>query len=190
MRAISTLVLALICLAAGIGAGYELALVNEHQRLERNKLLIRLSHEKVWSERDNATATRVAREIYVPGFVDHTPEGDSTGLNDFIKGIEENRGNFPDWTERVDAIVAEGDLVAARFTSSGTQARDLRAIPRSQPTIPNKGRVLHMPAIEIFRVSQGRLAEQWDITDGWNANAQLGLYDPDHWRESVCGNKP
>jgi hypothetical protein len=39
----------------------------------------------------------------------------------------------------------------------------------------------------IFRVTDGKLAEQWAINDGWDASIQLGLFDPDHWKESVCG---
>jgi hypothetical protein len=42
-----------------------------------------------------------------------------------------------------------------------------------------------MPEIEIFRVANGKIG--WDVLDNWDANAQLGLFDPDHWPESVCG---
>jgi hypothetical protein len=44
-----------------------------------------------------------------------------------------------------------------------------------------------LPEIEIFRVANGKLAEQWEVLDSWDANAQLGLFDPDRWPESVCG---
>jgi hypothetical protein len=53
--------------------------------------------------------------------------------------------------------------------------------------IPNKHRSLRLEEIVIFRVVDGKLAEQWLINDGWNAYMQLGLFDPDHWKESVCG---
>jgi predicted ester cyclase len=187
MKAISPLVLAVICLVAGIVGGYELALAHKHQRLEHNKLLVRMSHQRVWSQRDNAEAARVAREIYAPDFVVHDWTGDSAGLDQYVEGLKENRADFPDWTERVESLVAEGDWVAARFTSTGTQARELSAKPHLQPRVPNKGRSLRMPEIEIFRISNGRLAEQWDMNDGWNTNRQLGLFDPDNWPQSVCG---
>ena len=120
MRATSILVLAIVCVTAGMVAGYELALGKENQHLERNKLLVRLSHEGVWSQRDNAAAVRVASEIYAPDFVLHDSTGDSTGLEQFVQGLKENRADFPDWTEKVESLVAEGDWVAARFTSTGT----------------------------------------------------------------------
>ncbi len=188
MKRIPTLVLGLACGIAGLAAGYELALAAEHHRLERNKYLVRLSHDKVWSERDNTAAATAAREIYSSDFVVHDWSGGSTGLDAFIEGLSENRADFPDWTENVEALVAEGDWVAARFISTGTQARDLAARPHLQPRIANKGRAVRMPELEIFRISNGRLAEQWDMNDGWDANRQLGLFDPDDWPDSVCAS--
>jgi predicted ester cyclase len=35
-------------------------------------------------------------------------------------GIAANRADYPDWTEKVESMVAEGDLVAVRILSSGT----------------------------------------------------------------------
>jgi predicted ester cyclase len=183
---IAGLILALLCTGVGVGVGYGLAVVTEHRRLERNKILVRMSHE-LWSMRDVAAMTEAARQILAPDVVVHDWTGDATGLEGFISGIKENRANFPDWTEKVDVLVAEGDLVAARFTSTGTQARDLPAVPHLQPAVPNKGRVTHMPEMEVFRIANGKLAEQWDLNDGWDANRQLGLFDPDDWPNSVCG---
>ena len=42
-------------------------------------------------------------------------------------------------------------------------------------------------AFVILRVADGKLAEEWAVNDGWDASIQLGLFDPDHWKESVCG---
>ena len=43
-----------------------------------------------------------------------------------------------------------------------------------------------MPEMEMFKVVDGKLVEQWDFADIWGAEIQLGLYDPDHWTESIC----
>ena len=171
-RPISGPIIAMIYIGIGVGVGYGLALLATHHRLERNKSLVLMSHE-IWSMRDDAAMTNTARRIFAADFVGHDWTGDTTGLDTYIAGIKENRANFPDWTEKVDVLVAEGDLVAARFTSTGTQARDLPAVPHLQPRIPNQGRFFHIPEIEVFRIANGKLAEQWDMSDGWSANAQL-----------------
>jgi predicted SnoaL-like aldol condensation-catalyzing enzyme len=181
-------VLLLVCVGAGMAAGYKLAVVKEQGRLERNKTLVRLSHEKVWSEHDPAAALKVAREIYTPNFMVHDWTGDSPpSLEEFFRGVADNRADFPDWTEKVEAIIAEGDYVATRFISTGTQGRDLAAITHHVPATPNKHRSERIVEMEVFRVANGKLAEQWDLPDIWNGNMQLGMYDPDHWIESICG---
>ncbi len=188
MKRIVLLSCVLLALIAAFAAGFRTALSREHSRSERNKALARMAHEKVYSERNSEAAIKVAREIFANNYVSHDWTGDSTGgVAEFEKGITANRGDYPDWTEKVESMVAEGDLVAVRFLSSGTQARDLTAVPHIMPVIPNKHRFVRFPEMEIFRVFNGKLAEQWDISDGWDAFAQAGLFDPDHWPESVCG---
>ena len=191
MRTVRLVVIMSACITVGIGVGYKLALINQHNRLERNKTLARLTHERVWSERDNQAAAKAAREIYTRDFVVHNSVGDSTGgLDAFIKDLADNRTYFPDWSEKVQSVVAEGDMVALRFLSTGTQSQDIPAVPHFSPLTPNRHRLVRMTEVEIFRVVDGKLAEQWDVFDNWDVNAQLVLFDPDHWPESVCGTGP
>jgi predicted ester cyclase len=186
MKVIATVILAVLCIAVGGMAGFRLALVRERHRLEYNKSLVRQSHEIVWSNRDNATALATAQRIYADDYIVHNPAGGSRGFRQFFEGIRDNRADFPDWSESVESIVAEGDFVAVRFNSGGTQARDLRAQPGVQPLVPNKGRAVHLHEMELFRVENHKLAEQWDLWDGWEFYRQLGLYDPDRWPETAC----
>jgi predicted ester cyclase len=187
LRTIRLIVIMSACVALGLAGGYKLALIRQNSRLNHNKTLARLSHERVWSERDNSAAAKEAREIFSEDFVAHTTAGDSTGgLEGYIKELADNRANFPDWSEKVQSIIAEGDLVAVRFLSTGTQGQDIAAVPHFMPSTPNRHRPVRTTEIEIFRVANGKLAEQWDLYDSWDLNYQLGLFDPDHWRESVC----
>jgi hypothetical protein len=41
----------------------------------------------------------------------------------------------------------------------------------------------------IFHIVDGKVAETWRLNDGWDLFLQLGLFDPDHFRESVCGTE-
>jgi hypothetical protein len=43
-----------------------------------------------------------------------------------------------------------------------------------------------MSEMEMFRVADGRFTGQWLLNDICAAPSQLGLFDPDHWRESIC----
>jgi predicted ester cyclase len=169
--------------AVGLAAGYKLALFREHQRLEHNKELVRIMEDKVFSEKNVDTAMKAAREIYTSDFTVHDGWGDHKGLDALAEGLRYTQADFLDWKENAVSIVAEGDYVAARLISGGTQARDFEAVPHISPVIPNKHRPLRLQEMVIFRVVDGKLAEQWAINDGWDAYMQLGLFDPDHWKE-------
>jgi predicted ester cyclase len=185
--ALRSLVLLLCGVGVGLAVGYKLALFREHQRLERNKELVRVMEDRVFSEKNVDAAMKVAREIYTSDFLVHDWLGDHKGMDALAEGLRYTQADFLDWKESVVSIVAEGDYVAARIISGGTQARDFEAVPHISPAIPNKHRPLRLQEMMVFRVADGKLAEQWVVNDGWDASIQLGLFDPDHWKESVCG---
>ena len=76
-------------------------------------------------------------------------------------------------------MVAEGDKVAVRSLSTGTQKGDIPAIPGYQPLLPATCKFIRFPEMAILRIVNGKVAEQWDFADNWGANIQAGLIDPD-----------
>jgi predicted ester cyclase len=171
----------------GAAAGYKLALAREHQRLERNKELIRLAYQ--WFSEENKEARdRTVRQIYADKFTVHDWLGDNTtGPDGMADNATLTHTDYSGWSEHPEIMVAEGDYVAVRSWAGGKQARDLDAVPHLSPAIPNKGRALSMQESILFRIADGKVAEQWVLNDGWDVSLQLGLFDPEHWRESVCG---
>jgi len=78
------------------------------------------------------------------------------------------RGAFSDRYERIDFVVAEGDLVMSHITITGTHDGELFGLP---PT----GRRINMEAIGILRFADGRAVERWGWGDTLGMMAQLGL---------------
>ena len=66
-----------------------------------------------------------------------------------------------------EELVAEGDRIACRWTSTGTQTGELFGIP---PT----GNQLHVTATLIYRVEDGKLKEGWINRDDLGLMRQLG----------------
>jgi predicted ester cyclase len=170
-------------LVLGGAAGGRLALMREQSRLEHNKALVRRTHAEVWSKHNRDSVIQVINAIYSPRFI-HANEldgDDSSGIAGVIKAaIGDNP--IPDWSERQEDMVAEGDLVADRFFSTGTQAGDIAGVATG-------GRKIRLPAMEMYRVVDDKLVEQWDYNDTGTIWSQLGLIDPNHWGASaVCGN--
>ena len=168
-----------ICLATGFATGYKTAFNREHTRLEHNKQIINRMLKDVWSNPDTNSAMKVADELFTSDFVLHDWTGDSHGLENHKKGIADNRLISPDWNEEVLDMVAEGDKVAARSLSTGTQKGDIPAIPGYQPLLPATCKFIRFPEMAVYRILNGKIAEQWDFADNWGANIQAGLIDPD-----------
>ncbi len=75
---------------------------------------------------------------------------------------------FPDLAINVDDIIAEGDKVVVRATAGGTHTGDLQGIPPTGKSVP-------MLAMIIYRMSGGKIAEQWEIDDQMGMMQQLGV---------------
>ncbi|MYX08600.1 DUF4440 domain-containing protein [Streptomyces sp. SID8375] len=68
------------------------------------------------------------------------------------------RTAFPDFHTRIDDIFASGKHIAVRLTMQGTHRGDFRGIPAT-------GRRVEYSSIELYRVADGYLAEEWIASD-------------------------
>ncbi len=134
--------------------------------LKRNKELVRRANEEVW----NKGNLEIMDELFSTEFVQHfLPDGsDTKGLDELRDHIRNHRQAFPDWTETIKQIVAEGDLVAIHFTSTGTNKGSFLGNP---PT----GKQIHIDEMSIYRIVAGKIVEQWLIPDLLSLNQQLGF---------------
>jgi len=75
---------------------------------------------------------------------------------------------FPDFHMVVEDIVAEGDLVAARFSQTGTHQGDLFGIPAT-------GRAVDFEEMAFVQIADGKIISTWFETDMLTMMQQLGL---------------
>ena len=135
---------------------------------EENKALIHRFYEEVFNKR-NLTALA---DFYAPDHVDHTlPPGLPTGPEGTRQAIATMLEGFPDLRVTIEDMVAEGDKVVTWFTTHGTQQKALGSIP---PT----GKQVAVSTIEITRVADGKIAEDWGLDDRLGMMQQLGLVPP------------
>ena len=104
-----------------------------------------------------------------PDFVNHDPfpgfAPDREGLRQTAQVF---RQAFPDWHSQLEALIAEDDLVAERFTARGTHRGEIMGVA---PT----GREVVLAGINIFRVQDSKLVERWGRTDDLGFLQQLGM---------------
>jgi len=119
---------------------------------------------------------RTPRESFTHQFVHHDWTGavQRLGGDGLIKRVADALARLRSCeveSKTLEFIVAEGDLVMDRYISTGTQARDLAPIPNHSPGVPSRGKAIQITEMEMFRVRDGKLPEQWLLPDVWGANA-------------------
>lgn len=84
------------------------------------------------------------------------------------KIAEQFRQAFPDLRWQLDLVLAEGDLVAARWTASGTHTGSWAGVaPTGEPA--------RFSGVNIFRFGDdGKVAEIWNHRDDLGLLEQLG----------------
>jgi steroid delta-isomerase-like uncharacterized protein len=133
--------------------------------VDDNKALIRRFYEQVW----DTGAVEVAHEVFHTDYIRHDlrpsdalpgPEGQARIAADF-------RRAFPDLRFSVDLLLGEDDLVAARWTASGTHAGSWGVVA---PT----GRRVTFSGVNVFRFQAGKVAEIWNHRDDLGLMTQVG----------------
>ena len=134
-----------------------------NQTLSDNKAIILRSEAELWSKGNLA----VADELYSPEFICHFVAGTEwKGIQGIKSEVAGHRSAFPDWNERVDDIIAEGDRVVIRFTSSGIQRGEFAGMAP-------KGAKVTIHEVAIFKVVAGKIVEQWGFPDSQSLMQQL-----------------
>jgi steroid delta-isomerase-like uncharacterized protein len=104
---------------------------------------------------------------YTKDFIGHAGSGTFT----HEAGLAEAKGwrqAFPDLTMNVDLIVAEKDLVAVRWTATGTNSGTGNGLPAT-------GNAVKVTGQATFRFVDGKIAEEWAAGDTYSIMKQLGL---------------
>jgi steroid delta-isomerase-like uncharacterized protein len=132
---------------------------------EANKRLVLRLYEELWNRGNYDAADELVAADYVrhdlrPGDAPPGPAGQKAVAERF-------RAAFPDVHLDIEAIIAEGDLVVARWTMSGTHRGSWGAV---EPT----GRSVRFSGVNFFRIAEGRIAEIWNLRDDLGLREQLG----------------
>ena len=153
---------------------------------EVNKELVRRHFEDIWNRKDLA----VADELMAQDYLEHAlaPFGQAepgrvNGPAAMRQTAEWLLAQFPDLHMTVEPMVAEGDLVAVRVLSEGTNLGPLNGV------VPPTGKRFAARQSHWFRVggagwpSIGRPVRTWWRCCSWGSCSRRAGRRPDMWRE-------
>jgi steroid delta-isomerase-like uncharacterized protein len=119
---------------------------------------INQGNEAVFEELVDANV--IENEKLPPGF-----EKNREGVKQMFRMF---RSAFPDLNFQVDELIAADDRVVARLTITGTQEGQFMNLPAT-------GNKISYKAIDIFRLTNGKVMEHWGVTDNITMMTQLGI---------------
>ena len=131
---------------------------------------------------------RIVRAFIETAFNQHQPDRAEDSMTSDIKwhggtlGTVEGRENFvglvgaivsalPDLRNVEQDIIAERDIVSVRAVVEGTHKGDLLGIPAS-------GKRVRWDAVDVYRVADGKIAEEWAADDLLAFVYGVGAYTP------------
>ena len=107
-------------------------------------------------------------DLFVAGAVQHFPQRDLTFNPDAGASMAPSRT----MRTTIHHWLAEGDLVMAHLTHHVTFPLDTRFVTQIGP-VDVSGRSVHWDAMALFRIEDGRIAEEWVNRDELSILAQL-----------------
>jgi steroid delta-isomerase-like uncharacterized protein len=109
-------------------------------------------------------------ESHAKDFVAHGENHEYT-LEQDMAAAKEERKALPDMTVKVNQILAEQDLVAVYWTSSGTNTQAGMGFPAT-------GKKIKIDGMTLFRFKEEKICEEWSVWDMLSVMRQAGLLPP------------
>jgi steroid delta-isomerase-like uncharacterized protein len=130
------------------------------------KALARRYFEEAW----NLQKPAVLDQIIAKSAIDHDPANPSLppGPDGQKQLFAKYKAAFPDSQFTLGAIIAEGDLVAVRWSVRGTHQGTLEGLAAT-------GKQVNLTGTTTMRVVGGKIAEMWNNWDALGLLQQLGI---------------
>jgi steroid delta-isomerase-like uncharacterized protein len=134
----------------------------------QNKMVALRFYDVVLGEKDVA----VLDQLCSVDIVDHNPlPGQPAGLQGMKRVMADYFHAFPDLIVTVEGMIAEDDLVAARFTARGTHRGPFLGLPAT-------GKKVNFHGIDMFRIKGGKAVEVWHEGNDVAVMMELGVSLP------------
>jgi predicted SnoaL-like aldol condensation-catalyzing enzyme len=124
---------------------------------DRNKAVVRRFVEEILNTGDTA----LVEELFAPDYVNHLVPGGREGFKQFWSMLRSAYPGFK-WDFTVERLIAEGDYVVARATMHAT----------------NAGKEATGSGLAEFRLAEGKIVEDWPISDVASLMQQVGMTLP------------
>lgn len=124
---------------------------------EQNKAVVRRFVEQILNTMDTA----LVDELFAPDYVNHLVPGGREGFKQFFAMLHSAFPNLK-WDFSIERLIAEGDYVVGRATMHVT----------------NAGKEATGSGLAEFRVANGKIVEDWPVSNVAELMQQVGVALP------------
>ncbi|MCM3146348.1 MULTISPECIES: ester cyclase [Brevibacillus] len=104
-----------------------------------------------------------------PSFIDNTlPKGRPQGPDGLLFASRNFRKAVPDLQCKIEDLLVVGDKVTARLSFTGTSKGEFMGKPLT-------GKPIQFMAIDVLRIKDGKLVEDWHLEDNLTFMQQIGV---------------
>lgn len=168
-----TLMTALLAATTGIASANE-QLLRPHMQVvdpslstveAESRITAARRYGSFWSSGDEA----LARAALAPDFTDRTlPPGRAQGLSGPLAASRFMRAAIPDLRAEIEQLIVTGDRVVVHLRFQGHFTGTFKGVQ-------GKGQAVNFIATDIYRIVDGRIADNWHIEDNLALLQQLGV---------------
>ena len=134
--------------------------------IDDNMAIVRNMEEDLFNRRDIAAVDRYVSPAYA---LRTAEQGAPSGREAVRAYIAAYLDGFPDLHISIDQLLAVGDRVVGVFTFTGTHKGHLFGVP---PT----GKTISVRQIAIYRLENGQVVDEWEISDQLGLMQQIGAH--------------
>jgi steroid delta-isomerase-like uncharacterized protein len=114
----------------------------------------------------------VFEELFADNFIDHTPQPDMTPDKAEVRKLYGYiRAAFPDFYAEIHWQLADGDRVTTYKTYYGTHEGHFLGVAPTH-------RKIHFETVDVMRVQNGRITDQWGVGNLLSLMQQIGGWTP------------
>ncbi len=132
----------------------------------KNKQVVEKFYNAVFIRHDFSKLDEYMRDDYIQ----HNPDCPQ-GKAGFLEFFDVIFAAVPDFKYTLKKMVAEGDIVMAYSTTSGTHTGGDWLGKKAA------GNRINFDVVDIFRVQDRKIAEHWDVADTFTFFGQLGVIE-------------
>jgi predicted ester cyclase len=120
----------------------------------------------------NTGETRYAEAALAQNFVDRTlPSGRAEGVKGVLEASKNFRAAIPDLRAEIEELLVVKDRAVVRYLFTGHFTGKFK-------DLNGDGREISFHAVDIYRVQNGKISDNWHLEDNLSLMQQLGAVKP------------